>query len=299
MARITREPDVSGEIRQAGGIVFRNEDGRREFLVITTKDRRSWIFPKGHVEAGEDDAEAALREVLEESGVTGVVVATLDPPHRFRSAGEETVVRYVLVCALSDGNPEEGRDKRWVSADEALVLLAHPEARRLVVTANQLLEQAPLGGGRTGPTDLARAEYDHRSRSLVENERRAQHGGWLSILLLVCAVATPDTLRTVALGVALVLGLSELRKVLDDTRVRHGHRRAMAASGRGVVEPTPSFVGALSRGGALPTVLVVDGVLAGGLGAAVFELPLQGAMAVAGVVVLVLIGLAYREYPRG
>src|SRR5687768_10421809 len=119
MARLARDAAISGdEVRQAGGVVFRKNDGRTEFLVISTRgDRRSWIFPKGHVEAGEGDADAALREVHEEAGVTGAVVGVLEPPHRFRAAGEDFVVRYVLVCALEDGDPEEGREKRWVSAE--------------------------------------------------------------------------------------------------------------------------------------------------------------------------------------
>ncbi len=31
-----------------------------------------WVFPKGHVEAGEDDLQAALREVAEEAGVNAI-----------------------------------------------------------------------------------------------------------------------------------------------------------------------------------------------------------------------------------
>jgi hypothetical protein len=52
------------------------------------------------------------------------------------------------------------------------------------------------------------------------------------------------------------------------------------------------------RGGALPIVLLVDGVLAGGLGASAFDLSLPWVVAIAGVVVVMLVGLAYREHPR-
>ena len=49
--------------RAAGGIVFKND------AVLAIFRFNCWDFPKGHVEAGETDADAALREVTEETGI--------------------------------------------------------------------------------------------------------------------------------------------------------------------------------------------------------------------------------------
>ncbi|MBC7782623.1 MAG: NUDIX domain-containing protein [Burkholderiales bacterium] len=57
--------------RSAGFIIFRNSSaGERLFLLLDYGSH--WDYPKGHVEAGEDDLTAARRELVEESGITQV-----------------------------------------------------------------------------------------------------------------------------------------------------------------------------------------------------------------------------------
>lgn len=53
--------------RSAGGIVL--GDGGTVAMVRGAHSR-SWLFPKGHVESGESDEEAARREIAEETGLT-------------------------------------------------------------------------------------------------------------------------------------------------------------------------------------------------------------------------------------
>src|SRR5512134_1206580 len=59
--------------RSAGGLVV---EGSR-ILLIATQEGRRWQLPKGHIEAGETPEETAVREVREETGVTGRIVAPL------------------------------------------------------------------------------------------------------------------------------------------------------------------------------------------------------------------------------
>ena len=54
--------------RAAGGIVFKND----AFLRIFRLNR--WDFPKGHIEVGETDTDAALREVTEETGIDQLII---------------------------------------------------------------------------------------------------------------------------------------------------------------------------------------------------------------------------------
>ena len=57
------------EVFAAGGVVESDEE---ELLMIELRNR--WDLPKGHIEAGESESVAALREVEEETGVKAEVV---------------------------------------------------------------------------------------------------------------------------------------------------------------------------------------------------------------------------------
>jgi 8-oxo-dGTP pyrophosphatase MutT (NUDIX family) len=137
-----------GERAQAGGVVFRERDGHIEILVVSTRDRKTWIFPKGHVEGDEGLLEAALREVREESGVVGAAVALLEPSS-FRNEGRDVPVRYVVVRALEEGPLEEDRDKEWLDPQTALVRLTHEDTRAVLASALLLLAKsaAPASTG--------------------------------------------------------------------------------------------------------------------------------------------------------
>jgi predicted NUDIX family NTP pyrophosphohydrolase len=62
--------------KSAGLLMYRVRDGRLEVLLVhpggpywTRKDAGAWFIPKGEVDAGEDEAAAAIREFNEETGL--------------------------------------------------------------------------------------------------------------------------------------------------------------------------------------------------------------------------------------
>lgn len=73
-------------IHAAGGIVFNEKD---DVLLIYRLEK--WDFPKGKVENGEQYAEAALREVEEETGLRNITLGTSLPStfHTYELHGEQ------------------------------------------------------------------------------------------------------------------------------------------------------------------------------------------------------------------
>src|SRR3712207_2357962 len=64
--------------RAAGCIVYhRGDSGNLRILLIYDKYGR-WTLPKGHLEQGESEQDAAVREVLEETGVSGELGPLID-----------------------------------------------------------------------------------------------------------------------------------------------------------------------------------------------------------------------------
>ena len=107
--------------RSCGVLPYRITEGRREYLIVFEQFSKCWSLPKGHMEAGETEAETALRELFEETGLT----ARLDTD---RSATIEYPIspvarkQVVFFPGLVSGTPRtrEGEIEgfKWVKADE-------------------------------------------------------------------------------------------------------------------------------------------------------------------------------------
>jgi len=115
----------------AGGIVYQREGGTLCILMIADRVGR-WSFPKGLVQRDEAPEAAALREIAEETGVTGRIEAELGASHYMyrRSGGlvNKTVHFYLVAAATTALQPqlEEVSDARWFPAVEALAVSAFP-----------------------------------------------------------------------------------------------------------------------------------------------------------------------------
>jgi bis(5'-nucleosidyl)-tetraphosphatase len=129
-------------VSQAGAVVFRTDGGSvRILLVRSRKHPGVWVFPKGHLESGESHADAALREAGEEAGILGTIVGRTGSALMFQSGDESVAVEYYLVHLTADAPSPEGREKVWLSPDEALEHLDFQNARDLLRVALREIER--------------------------------------------------------------------------------------------------------------------------------------------------------------
>ncbi len=116
----------------AGGVVF-NAKGE----VLLLRDRMGcWVFPKGHLEAGETPEEAAVREVWEETGIRGRVVLALPSTTYVNRKGIQREVHWFLMEGEGRPRLEAGMaGVGFFSVEEARRLLAFPEDLELLEVA--------------------------------------------------------------------------------------------------------------------------------------------------------------------
>jgi predicted NUDIX family NTP pyrophosphohydrolase len=131
----------------AGVLLFRERDRVLEVLLIKpggpfwrNKDAGAWMIPKGAVEAGEQPAEAALREFEEETGTR--LTSVPFPLARVRQSGGKWVEAFALEgdldaarvtsnefemeWPLRSGRRErfpEVEEARWMSLAEARAMM--------------------------------------------------------------------------------------------------------------------------------------------------------------------------------
>jgi 8-oxo-dGTP pyrophosphatase MutT (NUDIX family) len=139
--------------RSAGGLVVDDE----RILLISTQTGRRWQLPKGHIEEGETAVQAAVREVREETGVTGRVVAALPGiEYWFVERGHGRVhkqVEYFLLAYVSgdaaDFDAGEVSGAEWFSWNEGIAKLSFENERRVVQLAHEIAESGLQAAGQT------------------------------------------------------------------------------------------------------------------------------------------------------
>jgi len=121
------------EVRAAGGVVWRRRHGVVEVLLVHRPKYCDWSLPKGKLDPGETFEHAALREVLEETGLECALGAEMVST-RYRDAkGREKLVRYWEMEPIGGKfRPNDEVDRvQWVAVGDVAAWLTYD--RDLVV----------------------------------------------------------------------------------------------------------------------------------------------------------------------
>jgi len=129
------------ERRQVAALPWRRSaDGAVEILLITSRETRRWVTPKGGRMSGKTDAQAAAQEALEEAGIEGAVTDRPLGSFRYlkvlkrRASRWCTVDLYGLEVAVehADWQEREERERVWVGRDKAARMVDEPDLQALI-----------------------------------------------------------------------------------------------------------------------------------------------------------------------
>ena len=144
----TRATSTRKEVSSGGVVYRRTEDGGLEILLAarrTLKGNIAWGLAKGHIEEGETPEEAAIREVLEETGWKADIEGSLGLTKYFyvwEDVRIRKTVHFFLMLA-TQGDPADRDDEmeeiRWFPLDRALKRAAYRGEREVLLRAADML----------------------------------------------------------------------------------------------------------------------------------------------------------------
>lgn len=135
----------------SGGIVYKVGDDPLFLLIENSRMNRPgetwWGFPKGHLEEGESNETAAIREVEEETGIKAEIIEKIGNSKYVLTKNEEKIFKVVTIFLMkylegeTKAQIEEVSDVIWLPYEEALKKLAYPGDKELLKKAKEVINQ--------------------------------------------------------------------------------------------------------------------------------------------------------------
>lgn len=141
------QPTPTKVKRAAGCVVYRHDTAGALWLLLIHDRYGAWTLPKGHLKLGESDADAAAREVWEETGVRGqlgALVAEIEYPVLSKRGQPrlKQVAFFLMRAAAAEATPsaDEGiTAAEWHAPADALALIGYSQVREVLRRALALL----------------------------------------------------------------------------------------------------------------------------------------------------------------
>jgi 8-oxo-dGTP pyrophosphatase MutT (NUDIX family) len=131
----------AANLRQVAALPWRKKNGRIEILLITSRETRRWVIPKGWPMESLADNDAAMREAFEEAGVAGRVSEKAFGRFSYekiqktgdRNEVEVTVFELEVEKPLRDWPEKDERKRQWFTAKEAADMVHEPSLKALIL----------------------------------------------------------------------------------------------------------------------------------------------------------------------
>lgn len=168
-------------------------DGAAEVLLITSRETRRWVIPKGNPIRGLAPHQAAAHEAFEEAGLSGIAcpaaIGTFDYDKRMRDGSlrdtRVEVFPLAVVTEFDDWPEMNQREKSWFSLAEAAARVDEPELQQIILdfreppktmglTAQALLWARQTGGERIPTVRWFQALMPKQGRFFEQFEKHAQ-----------------------------------------------------------------------------------------------------------------------------
>jgi 8-oxo-dGTP pyrophosphatase MutT (NUDIX family) len=132
--------------KSAGGVVYYDAGGDGPIYLLMSNRKGYWEFPKGHVDNGETEEEAAIREVREETGLNEVsIIPGFKTRIKYTYTKNDKRYPKEVVFFLMKANPkrvevsEEHTGYVWLKYEEAMKKISYDNARKVLEKAHKFL----------------------------------------------------------------------------------------------------------------------------------------------------------------
>lgn len=145
---MTRPPAIKKKY-SSGGVIFRGINSAVDVVLVLVKGKKTWCLPKGLINKGEEEPDAALREVREETGLDGEILKKIGQISYWFNLRDETVkvnktVHFYLIKFLggdTQDHDDEVDEARWFPIDQALRKLSFKSERDIMQKAKGMIEK--------------------------------------------------------------------------------------------------------------------------------------------------------------
>lgn len=128
------------ERRQVAALPWRRGPDGVEVMLVTSRETRRWVTPKGGRMPGKTDAEAAAQEALEEAGVEGEIGHDPLGVFRYLKILKRRAPRWCVVALYplqvtaehDEWKEQDQRERRWMPLATAAGSVGEPDLAALI-----------------------------------------------------------------------------------------------------------------------------------------------------------------------